>query len=92
MIDKVVIVGDSRIAEVFGEDADPRNGIACQITEICPAQVIIYAAGGQRMSRWHGQAYKVNYLSFFDAKDGAMYMAGAFGGIQALVIMLDYND
>ena len=89
---KIVFVGDSRIAEVFGEGADPRNGIGHKITEICPAQVMVFAAGGQRMSRWNDIAAMVPSLSFVDSKSSIMYANGLFGAVKAVIIMLDYND
>ena len=89
---KICFVSDSRLSRIFGNDADPRNGIAHRLTEICPIQAVTFAAGGQRMSRYPWPSSLGESLSFVDSKSSLQYIDGLYDDLKAIVIMLDYND
>jgi len=87
---KLFLVGDSRVSQVFGVGADPRNLVGHRISEICPINVQTYASSGQRMSRY--PSYEFYEVSFVDHFHDVLYPHGVFGQIDVIAIMLGYND
>lgn len=90
--EKVMLFCDSRLSQVFGQSADPRNLFGKQITNICPVDFQTFGSPGQRMSRLPPPQGALKLLSFVDFKDCIIFAHGFFEHVKCVVISLDYND